>query len=722
MTQQKVTGTDIGVDAGQLSDQLNVPARQVEQAVRLLEDGRTIPFIARYRKEVTGGLDERQLRTIEDAVAQAAKLQDRRVAVLRSLEAKDVPADVLQAIRSATDLAELEQLCQPWRSRRKTRADRAREQGLGPLAGLLKNQRSTGSPDQILKPYIRPDRDVPDAAAALSGACDIVAEEWAADVKLRQWMLDRTGRARIESRVKRGKQDSQSPFADYFEHSEPTSRSAAHRLLAMFRGAREGVLNVSIRFDDDWILPKLERRLIRNPQFPFVRQLRETVKDCYRRLLRPATQSVVLQRLRERAERESIDVFAANLREMLMAAPAGPRPVIGIDPGYRTGCKLAVLDETGRFVTSHTIFPTPPRNDTEAAAERLQQLIAEHGTELIAVGNGTASRETMQFVQKVISDHGLDVVCAVVSEAGASIYSASEAAIEEYPGLDVTVRGAISIGHRLQDPLAELVKLDPATIGAGQYQHDVNQQELRRVLDRETESCVCRVGVDLNTASRPLLARVPGIGPALAGRIAAHRDEHGPFHCRQQLLDVAKLGPIAFEQCSGFLRIRGGDNVLDATAVHPESYAIVQDIAAGVGGSVESLLCDQQQLDALNPEDFISAGRGCETVRDILAELRQPGRDPRAEFRVVRFDDNVSCIEDLTPGMELEGFVTNVTGFGAFVDIGVHHDALLHVSQMADHFVADPTQEVAVGEIVSVRVTEIDVGRKRISLSRRQRG
>lgn len=705
-----------------LSHELNVQDRQVEQALRLLQDGRTIPFIARYRKDATGGLDERQLRIIEDTLAEAQQLEDRRTAILKALGAKDVPESVLTTIRHCDSRSELEQLYSPWRSKRKTRADLARERGLGPLAHLLTEQSVTGPAHSILSRFLRPDQGVPDEETALSGACDIVAEQWSAQRDLQSWMLERSRHGTIDSRVKRGQRDDRSPFRDYFEHSERVTNAPAHRILAMLRGANEGVLNVSLQLDDDWILPRLERRFVKNQRFVFAERLRSTVADCYRRLLCPAAQTVVLQQLRERAERASIDVFVANLREMLMAPPAGTRATIGLDPGFRTGCKLAVVDPMGGFVAHDTIYPTPPRSDVKAAAERLLQLIRRHDVELIAIGNGTASRETHSFVKSVISEYDVNVHCSVISESGASIYSASETAIEEYPELDITVRGAVSIAHRLQDPMAELVKLDPATIGVGQYQHDVNQRELRRVLDREVESCVSRVGVNLNTASRKLLARVCGIGPSLADRIVQHREQHGPFRNRLALLNVPKLGPVAFEQASGFLRITDGDSVLDNSAVHPESYPVVQRMAARLKRPLDSLIANAKLLDSLDPLEFTSEQTGLTTVMDIVTELKRPGRDPRAEFRSVQFDDSVQKIEDLSVGMQLDGVVTNVTGFGAFVDIGVHHDALLHISEMADHFVSDATQEVSVGRIVQVRVTSVDLDRKRISLTRKRPG
>ncbi len=704
----------------QVCRQLNVDEGQVQQALRLLQDGRSIPFIARYRKEVTGGLDELQLRCIDDAFTDAQRLEARRASILQTLASRKIPQATMTAIQACVNRSELEELYLPWRRKRKTRADSACERGLTPLARLLMEQTVSGGRDAILSRFVQPDLGVPNEAAALDGACDIVAEEWASQSLLRSWMLERSRYGTIESRVKRGKHDERSPFRDYFDHSERVPQAAAHRILAMVRGVSEGVLNLSLQLDDDWILPRLERRLISNPRFVFADSLRKTVVDCYRRLLRPATQTVVLQQLRELAERESIVVFEANLRNLLMAPPAGTRPTIGMDPGFRSGCKLAVVDATGAYVTHDTIFPTAPHNQTQAASSRLLELIRQCQIELIAVGNGTASRETHTFVNSVIAEHRLDVSCAVVSESGASIYSASGVAIEEFPDLDLTVRGAISIARRLQDPLAELVKLDPATIGVGQYQHDVNQQELRRVLDREVESCVSQVGVDLNTASRGLLARVPGIGPSLAGRIVKHRNECGRFRDRSALQDVPTLGPVAYEQSSAFLRISEGDDPLDNSAVHPESYDVVQRIALAMDCTVGSLMANARQLNAVDPQQFVSEQTGLDTVVDIVNELKRPGRDPRAEFQTAQFDQNIQQIGDLEAGMRLEGVVTNVTGFGAFVDIGVHHDALLHISEMADHFVRDATQEVSVGDVLRVRVTDIDIDRKRINVSRKR--
>ena len=702
----------------ELCKNLNVDVQQVRQVLRLLGNGHSIPFIARYRKEATGGLNEQQLRDIEDAHAEAQQLEDRRTAILRTLDKKNVPQAVLTAIRICSRRAELEQLFLPWRSRRKTRADRAREQGLEPLAQILTEQSVSESAFAILNQFVRPDQGISNANAALNGACDIVAEQWAADSDLRSWVLEQSAHGTIESRVRRGQQDDRSPFRNYFEHAERIPKAAAHRILAMLRGARKGVLNVSLRLDENRILFHLEQCLVKNPHFAFADRLRKTVKDCYRRLLLPATQSVVLQQLRQKAERISLGVFASNFRQMLMAPPAGARVTLGIDPGFRTGCKLAVVEATGGCIAHVTLYPTLPRRDVAGSTEQLLKLIRRYGIELIAIGNGTASRDTYRFVSTVISENHLNVICTVVSESGASIYSASESAVSEYPHLDITVRSAISIAHRLQDPMAELVKLDPSTIGIGQYQHDVNQRELHRVLNREVQSCVSRVGVELNTASQKLLARVSGIGSALAGRIVEHRRKHGPFRSRFALLDVDHLGPVAFEQASGFLRITEGDDVLDNSAVHPESYPVVKQISNRLGCPLNRLIANEELLDSVDPQEFTSDHTGLMTVVDILAELRRPGLDPRAEFRTARFDDSLQVIDDLRVGTQLEGVVTNVTGFGAFIDIGVHHEGLLHVSQMSDNFVRDATQEISVGEIVRVRVTNVDLKRKRICLAR----
>jgi uncharacterized protein len=522
------------------------------------------------------------------------------------------------------------------------------------------------------------------------------------------------------AQVKRGKKDPASKFAMYFDHAEPVARVPSHRLLAMMRGEAEGMLHIGVQLQDDAVLVKLKGQLARNRAFEFYAELLRTVEDCYSRLLLPATETAILQQLKEAADEEAIAVFARNLRELLLAAPAGPKVTIGIDPGFPTGCKVAVVDGTGKFVASTTIYPTAPRNDVEGAGDALKALIDKYDVKLLAIGNGTAARETDVFVGNLLSRIGSKVTKVMVSESGASIYSASEIAGREYPHLDVTVRGAISIAHRLQDPLAELVKCDPKSIGVGQYQHDVNQTLLRKCLDREVESCVNLVGVDVNLASAPLLSAVAGIGPKLAQRIVEHRDAHGQFASRQQLLEVSKLGPKVFEQAAGFMRIRDGDEPLDNSAVHPESYFVVRKMAARLQTSVRELVGNCELAGRLVAKEFVDDRVGLPTVQDILAELAKPGRDPRSEFQVATFAEGVNALEDLSPGMTLEGVVTNVTRFGAFVDVGVHQDGLVHISELADRFVEDPSDVVSVGDVVRVKVLQVDLDRRRIALSRKQ--
>ena len=616
----------------------------------------------------------------------------------------------------------LEILYLPFKPKRRTRATLARQRGLQPLADLLLRQERLGQArSAVLQPYVNPDQEVPDEDAALQGACDIVAEQWSEDAETRSWLIqEATSRGKVTSTVKRGKSDETGKFEMYVDHAEPVSRVPSHRLLAMLRGETEGVLRVGIELDDDYALGELKSRCVRNPQFEFHAELLRTVQDCYQRLLHPATESAVLQQLKEKADEEAIAVFAKNLRELLLAPPGGPRVTIGLDPGYRTGCKVAVVDGTGKYLTSTAIYPTPPRNDIEGAARTLLELIARFKVQLIAIGNGTASRETDAFVTEMIRTHQLPLTKVTVSESGASIYSASELAAQEYPQLDVTVRGAISIAHRLQDPLAELVKIDPKSIGVGQYQHDVNQTLLRRCLEREVESCVNSVGVDVNMASAPLLAHVAGIGPKLAENIVTYRDQHGRFELRKDLTAVPKLGQKAFVQAAGFLRIRDGQQPLDNSAVHPESYYVVEKMASQLKVAPTQLVGNAALVTQLTPQDYVDDHVGLPTVHDILAELSKPGRDPRSEFKVAQFAEGVNELEDLKAGMVLEGVVTNVTRFGAFVDIGVHQDGLIHISQLATTFVEDPSDVVTVGDVVRVKVLEVDLERRRISLSRKQ--
>jgi len=705
----------------QVATELKVSIDQIAGAVRLLEDGNTIPFIARYRKEATRGLDERQLRAIEDMLARARELAARKNTILKTIAEQGQLTTALKTqIELCTDSRLLEDLYLPYRPKKRTRAAMARERGLQPLADLLLGQqRLGGTRSDAIKSFVNPEKDVADEDAAIRGACDIVAETWAETPANRQWMVEQVQRSELASTVKKGKAEEGSKFENYFDCHERVSRMPAHRFLAMQRGEAEGILRVSLSMDDETQQRHLKSKLITNPNFEFRTELEETVADCYKRLLRPAGESVLMQQLKEKADAEAVQVFAKNMRDLLMASPAGPQVTIGIDPGFRTGCKVAVVDETGQFLTSETIYPTPPREEKEKAGATLLRLIRDYKATLISIGNGTASRETDRFVSDLIRQHGLKTTKVVVNEAGASVYSASETAIEEYPDLDVTVRGAVSIAHRLQDPLSELVKIDPQSIGVGQYQHDVDQTMLKKALDREVESCVNSVGVDANTSSPSLLSYVAGIGGVLAKRIVAFRNEHGAFKSRSELLKVPRFGQKAFEQAAGFLRIRDGIQPLDNSAVHPEQYPLVKKMATNLKTDVKTLIGNETLVASLNVADLISADAGEFTVRDVLHELARPGRDPRSEFKVATFSESIHEISDLHIGMILEGVITNVTKFGAFVDIGVHQDGLIHISQLADRFVRDPSEIVAVGDIVKVTVMEIDPDRRRIALSRK---
>lgn len=714
--------TDSRHIAKEIARELGLPSASVSRAIELLSDGNTVPFIARYRKEMTGGLDEIALRAIEDAVERAEALSARKTTVLRSLEEQGVlTGDLRKQVHACADMKTLEAIYLPFKPKRRSRAHSAREKGLQPLADLLLGQQNTGkSPKDILGDFVSEDQGVPDCDAALQGALDIIAEQWADDAEARQWLTSTVQtHGKIATKIKRGKKDEAGKYQQYADHTESIRRMASHRLLAMLRGESEGVLRVGIDIDNDRNVRDLQRRVVTNHNFAFHTELLTAAKDSYDRLLFPAVKSSIFQTLKDQADEEAIEVFAKNLHELLMSPPAGPRVTIGIDPGFRTGCKVAVVDETGKFLENTTIFPTPPRSDSRGAGQLLLGLIKKHNVELIAIGNGTASRETDAFVGDLIAEHMLSTTKVMVSESGASIYSASEIASKEFPDLDITVRGAISIARRLQDPLAELVKTDPKSIGVGQYQHDVNQTRLRKCLDRIVESCVNSVGVDVNMASVPLLSHVAGIGPKVAEKIVEHRNGNGQFKSRRDLLKVEKLGKKAFQQAAGFLRIRDASNPLDNSSVHPECYDIVDQMAGKLGASVNSLVGNQTLSSKLNALDYASANYGLPTVRDIISELGKPGRDPRREFKAVKFDDAINSISDLTPGLVLEGVITNVTHFGAFVDIGVHQDGLIHVSQLSDEFVADPSAVVSVGDVTRVKVLEVDVERKRISVTRK---
>lgn len=713
---------DLDNVVGQIAVKFGFNNRQVRSAVELLNMDNTVPFIARYRKEATGGLDEVALRAIEDALESAKLLSARKTTVLKSMEEQGFLTSELRAqIESCQEIRLLEAIYLPFKPKRRTRAMTARERGLQPLADLLSRQESLErSKRETLQSFVNVDADVPDRDSALQGALDILAEQWSEDAESRSWMVETAfASGRVTSKVKRGKKDAADKFELYLDHQESVGRVPSHRILAMLRGESEGVLRVGVSLDQSRALGYLTSKLIKNPNFEFRAELDSTIAECFDRLLMPATQSAVLQTLKENADEDAIGVFGKNLRELLMSAPAGPRVTIGIDPGFRTGCKLAVVDGTGKFLSNATIYPTPPKSEIDSSEVTLLRLIEKYGVELIAIGNGTASRETDTFVGELIRKKKLPVTKVIVSESGASIYSASEIAGKEFPDLDITVRGAISIARRLQDPLAELVKTDPKSIGVGQYQHDVNQTQLRKCLDRVVESCVNHVGVDVNTASAPLLSRVAGIGPKLAENIIEYRNKHGRFDNRDQLKEVRKLGKKAFEQAAGFMRIHGGDVALDQSGVHPECYGVVGRMAAVLGVNATNLVGNQVLSEKVHAMDFVDERFGVPTIEDIISELGKPGRDPRSEFREVRFDDSVNCVEDLKTDMILEGVITNVTHFGAFIDIGVHQDALIHISQLADEFVKDPSEVVAIGDVVKVKVLEIDIQRKRLSVSRK---
>ncbi len=700
----------------------SLAVNKVRGAIQLLEEGASIPFIARYRKERTGALDETQLRTVADMLAYFTELAERKGTVLRSIEEQGQLDDALRRkILLTKSRQELEDIYLPFKPQRRTRAAIARERGLGPLAAYLSEAQDSGtSREALIQPFVNVDKGVSNANAALQGACDILAEEWAEQPAVRQWLRTELKAGALSSRVRKDWKEKPSKFEMYYDFKEPLEKMPSHRYLAMRRGEAEGVLSIGIEVDEESLLERFASKVLKNPRFSFQKDLLETVKDCYSRLLFPSIEAEALMEAKQAAEEEAIKVFARTLRDLLLAPPAGPKTVMGIDPGFRTGCKVAVVDSTGKFLEKTTIYPTPPESRSAEASRALASLIKKHGVEIIAIGNGTASRETDEFVGKFLKEAGLNTSKVSVNESGASIYSASELAVAEFPDLDVTVRGAISIARRLQDPLSELVKIDAKSIGVGQYQHDVHQTQLRSALDREVESCVNRVGVDVNTASTQLLSYVCGIGPRLADAIVQFRNERGPFKSRSEIQSVPRFGSKAFEQSAGFLRIRGGVEPLDNSAVHPESYYVVEKMAHALGKRTSDLIGHIEPLKRLKASDFVDGKVGLPTVEDIVEELEKPGRDPRKEFKVARFSETVHEICDLKPGMALEGVITNVTKFGAFVDIGVHTDGLIHVSELDKKFVRDPAEVVAVGDIVRVKVLTIDPERKRIGLSRKQ--
>ena len=711
-----------------LAEELAVRPQQVTATVELLDGGATVPFIARYRKEVTGGLDDTQLRTLHERLGYLRELEERRAAVLAAIEEQGkLTAELEGLIRAADTKQRLEDLYLPYKKKRRTKAQIAREAGLEPLADALLAD-PTLDPEAEAVKYLRAaDGDIPaveDAKAALDGARQILMERFAEDAELVGSLRERLWQeGELSARVIPGKEGEGAKFSDYFEHDEKLSKTPSHRALAMFRGRNEGVLTLAIKLPGEEEAPLHPAQVaiarhfhIRDEGRAADKWLRDVVRWTWRVKLYTHLETELLGRLRESAELAAIEVFAANLKDLLLAAPAGQKSTLAIDPGLRTGCKVAVVDATGQFLAHATLYPHAPRNAWDASLAELARLVEQHDVALIAVGNGTASRETDRLAGDLVKRFAgkRSLAKVMVSEAGASVYSASEYASRELPDLDVTIRGAVSIARRLQDPLAELVKIEPKSIGVGQYQHDVSQVQLSRSLEAVIEDCVNAVGVDLNTASSALLSRVAGLSPALAEAIVARRNAEGAFASRKELLKVSRLGPRTFEQCAGFLRIMNGANPLDASAVHPEAYPLVERIAERSGRPLASLIGDSATLKALRPADFADERFGVPTVTDILAELDKPGRDPRPEFKAAEFREGVETLKDLEPGMVLEGSVTNVTHFGAFVDIGVHQDGLVHISALSDRFIEDPRSVVKAGDIVRVKVMSVDIPRARI--------
>jgi protein Tex len=706
-----------------LATEINLKPHQVQNALELLAEGATIPFIARYRKERTDEMNEVQLRELADRYTYLTELEERKSVILSAIAQQGKLTDELKAkISSCLQKTELEDLYLPYRPKRRTRATIAREKGLEPLAEFIKSlnvkNAATASLEEEAAKYISETQGVKTAEEALKGAADILAEEVAEKAELRAYIRDYLLEEGVfVSRIKDDYPEGTTKFEMYRNYQIKVKNIAPHNMLALCRGETEKVLSFEIAFDEDTVLYYLESKEIKTK----VRTIRDfyqaMLKDAFNRLMKVSLMGEVISEIKVYADMESIKTFETNLRELLLSAPAGMKPTLAIDPGFRTGCKVAVLDQTGKFLEYQAVFPHQAAEQRAKAAQTVKNLIEKYKIELIAIGNGTASRETEEFVTQILETIERKPVKVMVNESGASIYSASTVALEEFPDLDITVRGAISIGRRLQDPLAELVKIDPKSIGVGQYQHDVDQKLLKKKLDDTVESCVNYVGVDLNMASKELLTSVSGITATVANNIVTYRNQNGAFKNRRQLLKVPKLGPKAFEQAAGFLRIRGGDNPLDNTAVHPESYSVVEAIASDLNVPLNQVTEIAEKLKKTNLKKYVTDSVGEPTLRDILSELEKPGRDPRAEFKYATFKEGIKEIRDLKVGMELEGMVTNVANFGAFVDIGVHQDGLVHISQLADRFVDDPKKVVKVGQVVKVQVLEINEKLKRISLS-----
>ncbi|MCD5360486.1 Tex family protein [Chromobacterium aquaticum] len=716
--------------SNRLATELSVREAQVSATIELIDGGATVPFIARYRKEVTGGLDDTQLRTLAERLVYLRELDERRVSILGSIsEQGKLSPELEAALYAADNKTTLEDLYLPYKPKRRTKAQIAREAGLEPLAdGLLTDP--SQDPNAAAAAYVNAEAGVADAKAALDGARAILIERFAEDAELLGQLREKLwSEGELAGQVVAGKEHEGAKFSDYFEHREAIRSTPSHRALALLRGRNEGVLSLTLKYQPDET-PITERSAyeqliaarfgVRDAGRPADKWLLDGVRLCWRAKIFLSLELELVSRLKDAADAEAIKVFADNLHDLLLAAPAGRRATLGLDPGLRTGCKVAVVDDTGKLLDTATIYPHEPRRDWDRSLAVLGALCARHRVDLIAIGNGTASRETDKLAQELIRAYPqLGMTKIVVSEAGASVYSASELAAREFPDLDVSLRGAVSIARRLQDPLAELVKIDPKSIGVGQYQHDVNQSQLARALDAVVEDCVNAVGVDVNTASAPLLTRISGLNATLAANIVSYRDQNGAFRNRRQLLKVPRLGDKTFEQAAGFLRIRDGDNPLDGSAVHPEAYPVVEQIVVKTGREMKSLLGDSGFLKTVKAVDYTDERFGLPTVMDILRELDKPGRDPRPEFKTATFQDGVEDIKDLQPGMILEGVVTNVANFGAFVDIGVHQDGLVHISALSNKFVDDPRKVVKAGDVVKVKVLEVDAARKRIALTMR---
>ncbi|EGX6962004.1 RNA-binding transcriptional accessory protein [Vibrio alginolyticus] len=712
-----------------IAQELNVRPEQVNAAVTLIDDGNTVPFIARYRKEVTGGLDDTQLRTLDSRLSYLREMDDRRQTILKSIQEQGkLTPELEQEIAQADSKTRLEDLYLPYKPKRRTKGQIAIEAGLEPLADQLWNHPQT-EPESEASKYLDADKGIADTKAALDGARAIIMERIAEDANLLEKIRNHLNRnAELVSRVVEGKEQEGEKFRDYFNHNEPLSKVPSHRALAMLRGRNEGFLTLAMNADpeqEEGARQSYCETIIADhygvtlSSAPADTWRKQVISWAWRIKVSMHMETELMGAMKERAEIEAIEVFATNLKDLLMAAPAGPRATLGLDPGLRTGSKIAVVDSTGKVLATETIYPHPPQKQYDKSAQIVEQLVRKYNVDLIAIGNGTASRETDSFVADVIKRGNLKVQKIIVSEAGASVYSASELAAKEFPNMDVSLRGAVSIARRLQDPLAELVKIDPKSIGVGQYQHDVSQSMLAKRLDAIVEDCVNAVGVDVNTASAALLTRVAGLSSTIAQNIVDFRDENGRFEARTTLKKVPRLGPKAFEQCAGFLRIMDGKNPLDASAVHPEAYPVVKAISEKNNKDIKALIGDSSFLKGLHAVDYTDDNFGVPTITDIIKELDKPGRDPRPEFKTATFAEGVNSVSDLEPGMILEGVVSNVANFGAFVDIGVHQDGLVHISALTDRYVSDPREVVKAGDIVKVKVMEVDVQRKRIGLSMR---